>query len=173
METAGNGPGAQKGVEYFLDEVNLVEEAKEVAKVALTMLDAKECPSGKMPVIIGNGFGGVIFHEACGHSLEASSVAKGVSVFSGKKGTKIAVVGRIQTGSYTNKDGQKVYTVDVIAEETYDKNGMNRTFEFFSNTTKRLLDQFDRHQLNDIHQIIHFCAENPLNLETDEIVDKD
>ena len=35
-----------------------------------------------------------------------------------KKGTKIAVVGRIQTGSYTNKDGQKVYTVDVIAEET-------------------------------------------------------
>jgi len=65
-----------------------------------------------------------------------------------------------------------VYCGDVIAEETYDKNGMNRTFEFFSNTTKRLLDQFDRHQLNDIHQIIHFCAENPLNLETDEIVDK-
>jgi single-strand DNA-binding protein len=34
-----------------------------------------------------------------------------------KKGTKIAVVGRIQTGSYTNKDGQKVYTTDVIVEE--------------------------------------------------------
>lgn len=33
------------------------------------------------------------------------------------KGTKIAVVGRIQTGSYTNKDGQKVYTTDVVVEE--------------------------------------------------------
>lgn len=34
-----------------------------------------------------------------------------------RKGTKIAVVGRIQTGSYTNKDGQKVYTTDVIVDE--------------------------------------------------------
>jgi single-strand DNA-binding protein len=34
-----------------------------------------------------------------------------------RKGTKIAVTGRIQTGSYTNKDGQKVYTTDVVVEE--------------------------------------------------------
>ena len=34
-----------------------------------------------------------------------------------KKGTKVVVTGRIQTGSYTNKDGQKVYTTDVIAED--------------------------------------------------------
>ena len=54
------------------------------------MLGAKECPSGKMPVVIGNGFGGVIFHEACGHGLEASSVSKNLSVFSGKKGQKVA-----------------------------------------------------------------------------------
>lgn len=33
------------------------------------------------------------------------------------KGVKIAVTGRIQTGSYTNKDGQKVYTTDVVVEE--------------------------------------------------------
>ena len=58
--------------------------------LAITMLNAKECPSGKMPVIIGNGFGGVIFHEACGHSLEASAVSKNLSVFSNKLGTKIA-----------------------------------------------------------------------------------
>lgn len=90
IETSGVGPGAQKGVEFFLEEIDLNKEAIEVAKAAVTMLDAKECPSGKMPVIIGNGFGGVIFHEACGHSLEASSVSKGLSVFSNKKGTKIA-----------------------------------------------------------------------------------
>ncbi len=35
-----------------------------------------------------------------------------------KKGTKICISGRIQTGSYTNKDGQKVYTTDVVVEET-------------------------------------------------------
>lgn len=34
-----------------------------------------------------------------------------------RKGTKIVVVGRIQTGSFTNKDGQKVYTTDVVVEE--------------------------------------------------------
>lgn len=90
METAGEGPGAQKGIEYFTEEVDLNKAAKEVAKTALVILGAKECPSGKMPVIIGNGFGGVIFHESCGHALEASSVSKGASVFSGKKGTKIA-----------------------------------------------------------------------------------
>ena len=90
IETSGVGPGAQKGVEFFLEDVDLKKEAREVAKAAVTMLDAKECPSGKMPVIIGNGFGGVIFHEACGHSLEATSVSKGLSVFSNKIGEKIA-----------------------------------------------------------------------------------
>ncbi len=90
IETSHEGPGAQKGMEFFLEENDLVAKAKEVAEVALTMLKAKECPSGKMPVVIGNGFGGVIFHEACGHSLEASSVSKNLSVFSGKKGTQIA-----------------------------------------------------------------------------------
>lgn len=101
IETSSYGPGAQQGMEFFLDEVSLVDQAKEVAKTALTMLDAKECPSGKMPVIIGNGFGGVIFHEACGHSLEATSVAKGLSVFSGKKGTKIAsdIVSAVDDGT--------------------------------------------------------------------------
>ena len=34
-----------------------------------------------------------------------------------RKGTKVVVTGRIQTGSYTNKDGQKVYTTDVVVEE--------------------------------------------------------
>ena len=52
------------------------------------MLEAKDCPSGKMPVVIDNGFGGVIFHEACGHALEASAVSKDQSVFTNKLNTK-------------------------------------------------------------------------------------
>ena len=60
------------------------------ARQAVTMAGAGYCPAGVMPVAIGNGFGGVIFHEACGHSLEASSVAYGLSQFTGKLGQQIA-----------------------------------------------------------------------------------
>ena len=63
---------------------------REAAKQAYTMLHAKNCPAGRMTVAIDNGFGGVIFHEACGHSLEATSVAKGNSVFTGMLGKQIA-----------------------------------------------------------------------------------
>jgi TldD protein len=90
MQTGGKGPGAQKGFEFFSEEINFKEMALDAAKTAIAMLDADECPSGEMPVIIDNGFGGVIFHEACGHGLEATSVAKNLSVFSGKKGQKVA-----------------------------------------------------------------------------------
>lgn len=101
IESSGVGPGASKGFEFFLDEVNIEEVSLDAARVAVQLLDAKECPSGKMPVIIGNGFGGVIFHEACGHSLEASSVSKNLSVMSGKLGTQIAspIVNAVDDGT--------------------------------------------------------------------------
>ena len=60
------------------------------AKQAVTMVHAGYCPAGVMPVAIEGGFGGVVFHEACGHSLEATSVAYGNSQFAGKLGQKIA-----------------------------------------------------------------------------------
>lgn len=90
IETGFAGPGASAGFEYFLNNVNPTELGKKTAESALTMLSAKECPSGIMPVVIGNGFGGVIFHEACGHALEASAVSKNLSVFANKLGQQIA-----------------------------------------------------------------------------------
>jgi TldD protein len=89
-QTGFNGPGGTYGFEFYQDIINVEEAAQEAARVAITMLHADECPSGKMPVVIDNGFGGVIFHEAVGHSLEATSVAIGASVFTGKKGEVIA-----------------------------------------------------------------------------------
>ena len=83
------GPGAMKGFEFY-DEINVEEYARQAARNAKMMLHAKECPTGRMPVIITNGFGGLFFHEACGHSLEASATAKGNSEFSGKLGQKVA-----------------------------------------------------------------------------------
>jgi TldD protein len=101
MQTGGEGPGAGKGYEYLLDEISVEEYAESAAKIAITMLNAEECPSGKMPVVIHNGFGGVIFHEACGHPLEATSVSKNASVFCGKMGQKVAsdVVTAIDDGT--------------------------------------------------------------------------
>ena len=63
---------------------------RKAAQTAVTMLTAPYCRAGEMPVVIAGGFGGVSFHEACGHSLEATSVAPGMSEFCGKLGQAIA-----------------------------------------------------------------------------------
>jgi len=88
-QTGFEGPGRHMGFEMF-NEVDPEYYGREAAKQAYTMLYAKNCPAGRMTVAIDNGFGGVIFHEACGHSLEATSVAKGNSVFTGMLGKQIA-----------------------------------------------------------------------------------
>jgi len=88
-QTGFEGPGRHMGIEMF-DSVDPEYHGREAARVAHTMLHAKNCPAGNMAVAIDNGFGGVIFHEACGHALEASAVAKGNSVFANKLGEQIA-----------------------------------------------------------------------------------
>ncbi len=100
------GPGALKGFEFY-NEIDLKEVAREAARSAVTMLNADFCPGGKMPVVIENGFGGVIFHEACGHSLEAAAVSKNASVFSDKLGCKIASekVSAVDDGTILNEWG--------------------------------------------------------------------
>ena len=99
-------PGALSGFEYFAN-LDIKGLGIEAARIAVTMLNAELCPSGLMPVVIENGFGGVIFHEACGHSLEAASVAKGGSVFCGKLGELIAApcVTAIDDGAIPNAWG--------------------------------------------------------------------
>lgn len=88
-QTGDSIPGYGMGFEGF-DLIDTEEAGKTAAKQAVTMLHAELCPAGNFPVVIDGGFGGVIFHEACGHSLEATSVSKGNSVFCGKIGQKIA-----------------------------------------------------------------------------------
>ena len=105
-QTGFEGPGAYKGFEIFND-IDPAYYGKEAARTAYTMLHARNCPAGKMTVAIDNGFGGVIFHEACGHSLEATSVAKGNSVFANKLGEQIAStkVTAIDDGTIANSWG--------------------------------------------------------------------
>ncbi len=88
-QTGMIAPGARKGIELF-DDFDPRELGRKAAAQAVTMLHAGYVSAGVMPVAIENGFGGVIFHEACGHSLEASAVALGQSQFVGKLGQQIA-----------------------------------------------------------------------------------
>lgn len=88
-ESAYYAPGAKQGYE-FLDKLKLKEIVQSLTESAIKKLDSIPCPGGNMSVIIGNGFGGVIFHEACGHGLEATSVASNESIFSGKLNQMIA-----------------------------------------------------------------------------------
>ena len=89
-QTGSCNPGRRMGLEVFDSIIDPKATGIHAAKQAVTMAGAGYCPAGVMPVAIGNGFGGVIFHEACGHSLEASSVAYGQSQFVGKLGQQIA-----------------------------------------------------------------------------------
>lgn len=83
------GPGAGQGLEFF-ETVTPESVGAEAARIANAMLRADYAPAGKLPVVIGNEFGGVIFHEACGHSLETTGVEKNASVFADKMDQRIA-----------------------------------------------------------------------------------
>ena len=106
-QTGSDSPGAMMGFEIFDSHIDPEKVGETAAKQAVTMLHAPLCPAGIMPVVIDNGFGGVIFHEACGHSLEATSVSIGVSEFAGKLGQKIAsdCVTAIDDGTIANSWG--------------------------------------------------------------------
>jgi TldD protein len=99
-------PGALQGWEFNSGH-DAADLAQQAAKQALIKLHADDCPSGEMPVVIGNGFGGVIFHEACGHLLETTSVEKKASVFHDKMGEMIAnpVVSAVDDGLLENAWG--------------------------------------------------------------------
>lgn len=110
METGSAQYGRNQGMEMF-DGFDPKTLGVEAATDAVTMLHAEEMTGGEMPVVINNGFGGVILHEACVHGLEATSVAKGMSVFCGKLGQKIAsdIVNAVDDGTNLNQWGSINY----------------------------------------------------------------
>jgi TldD protein len=89
MQTGVETAGATMGFELF-ERHDVDGLAREAARRALLKLDARPAPSGTMPVVIRCGSGGVLFHEACGHGLEADHIAKSVSVFAGRVGEQVA-----------------------------------------------------------------------------------
>ncbi len=89
MQTGYQSMGHTIGFEVF-DTVDVEELARDAARQAITKLRARPAPSGSMPVVIERGTGGVLFHEACGHGLEADHIHKGASVYAGQVGQLVA-----------------------------------------------------------------------------------
>ncbi len=89
LQTGSEAPGRTVGFEFF-DEHPPEEIARVAAARAVSKLDARPAPSGKLPVVLRRGAGGVLFHEACGHGLEADLVARDASVFAGRVGDRVA-----------------------------------------------------------------------------------
>lgn len=106
MESVHDSVSGNAGLEMY-DSYDLESWAKDIAKDTVAMLDADYMVGGDIPVVLNNGFGGVILHEACVHGLEATSVAKGNSVFCNKLGKKIAsdIVNAVDTGIDPNSWG--------------------------------------------------------------------
>ena len=89
MQTGFEGPAGLGGVE-LLERHPSTETARIAADQAVTMLDGVPAPAGEMAVVLGPGGGGVLFHEACGHGLEADTIGKEASVYRGRLGEKLA-----------------------------------------------------------------------------------
>lgn len=111
MQTGYESHGFTRGFEMF-DDLDVETLGRSAAEQALRKLSARPAPSGTMPVVIKNGAGGVLFHEACGHGLEADLVGKRASVFHGRKGELVAspLVTLVDDGTMSDEWG--TYAID-------------------------------------------------------------
>jgi TldD protein len=101
------GGGARADLGYFLDGDRPLDFAREAVRQAVVQLEAQPAPAGTMPVVLGNGWPGILLHEAVGHGLEGDFNRKGVSAFSGKVGQKVAsdLCTIVDDGTIANRRG--------------------------------------------------------------------
>ena len=183
-QTGYEGPGCCRGFEAYRDVIDVEANAKAAANMAVTMLHAPECPAGNLPVVIDGGFGGVIFHEACGHSLEATAVGRGNSVFCGKFGTRIAAdcVSAVDDGTLPGEWGSinvddeggkpqrnlliengilKGYLIDKLGSRRMDmpSTGSSRRQGYMFASTSRMTNTFICAGMDDDEEMISGIAE--------------
>lgn len=93
MESGSAGGGGRQSWDNWLNETvwkGLVDDAIRQARLKL---DARPAPAGEMPVVLHNGWPGVLLHEAVGHGLEGDFIRKGSSAFTGRIGEQVAASG--------------------------------------------------------------------------------
>lgn len=91
-EQGSAGGGGRFDYAYFDDEV-LRRYAADAVHQAVVNFDAAPAPAGNMTVVLGNGWPGILLHEAIGHGLEGDFNRKGSSAFSGRIGERVAAAG--------------------------------------------------------------------------------
>ena len=130
-QAAVESPGVLGGYEFF-QGLDLASMAEDTGHRAIRMAAAGYIDGGMMPVILGNGFGGVIFHEACGHPLETEAVRKNASPFAGKIGQTIAqpILTAIDDGTLEHRWGSlNIDDEGIPAQRTVlIENGVLKTF---------------------------------------------
>jgi TldD protein len=89
MQTGHESVARTVGFELF-DDLDVEELASIAARRAVRKLEARPAPSGQVPIVLASGSGGILFHEACGHGLEADHIVKDASVYSGRLGELVA-----------------------------------------------------------------------------------
>ena len=145
FQEASSGHGLSKGLE-LLDEVDFKKLALKASKDAVDLLSAIDGPSGNYPVVIGNHFGGVLFHEACGHPLEGNSISHNISPFASKFNQKIAssIVTAIDDG--TRNNGWGTISVDdegvLPTKNVLIKNGVLTSYMLDRYTSKKLYGKY-------------------------------
>ncbi len=111
IQTGYEAVGSHSGFE-LLQRNKPEEVGAKAARRAVQMLGAKPAPAGKMVVVLAGEAGGTMVHEACGHGLEADLVQKGLSVYAGKKGQKVAADCITVIDDATMEDRYGSYSVD-------------------------------------------------------------
>lgn len=183
-QTGSCSPGLGCGFEAYR-EIDVKRVGAEAARIAVTMLHAPECPAGAVPVVIESGFGGVILHEACVHSLEATSVGRGNSEFCGKLGQQIAspIVTAVDDGTIPGAWGSityddegtpsqrnvliengilKTYLVDLLGSRRMDGHpltGSSRRQDYTYAPTSRMTNTFFAEGKDDIEEMIRTMGE--------------
>jgi TldD protein len=117
-ETGSSGGGGRFGYAYFTD-AQLQEYAAQAVHAALTNLNAVSAPAGTMTVVLGNGWPGILLHEAIGHGLEGDFNRKGSSAFSGRVGQRVAAKGVTVVDDGTIRDRRGSLNVDDEGNPTH------------------------------------------------------
>jgi len=106
MQTGHESVARTVGFELF-DQEDVEELARVAARRAVVKLSARPAPSGDQPIVIASGSGGILFHEACGHGLEADHIVKDASAFTGHLGELVAspLVTLVDDGTFGSEWG--------------------------------------------------------------------
>ncbi|MCX6576881.1 MAG: TldD/PmbA family protein [Candidatus Aminicenantes bacterium] len=132
------------GFEMF-EEVTPEQVARACARESIAMLEAKDAPAGKLDVVMQNGWGGVLVHEAVGHPLEADNIAKKIGVFTGKLGQKVAnpVFTMVDDGGHPQLPGTESFRNIPIPRmtNTFIDNGKERPEDILASTKSGLYVQ--------------------------------